>query len=254
MATKLQISDILTKLKDFSGDGAVAKKVEWLKQHDSPTLRMLLQHNFDPNIAYNLPDGEPPFRRNDAPAADLTESNLYAETRKLGYLWLQPSNAALDSLTKSQKEQIDELQALETTKSKELQEKIAEYRASEKAIEDAREAIEQAKKQLNTAIENSKRIMQEGQQLNREVNALAQNVQVRMKSILGANAELMNRANPSQGDSIPKYKLELQFIQLLESLPPAEADVLLAVKNKTLQKKYPITKDIAKKAFPGIVP
>ena len=58
MAMKLQISEILAKLKEFTGEGAVAKKVEWLKKHDSPTLRLLLQHNFDPNIAYNLPEKE----------------------------------------------------------------------------------------------------------------------------------------------------------------------------------------------------
>lgn len=250
---KLQIAEIFEKLKEFTGDGSTAKKVEWLKKHDSATLRMLLQHNFDPNIAYNLPDGDPPFKRNDAPAADLTESNLYAETRKLSYLWLQPSDAALNSLTKTQKEQVEELQAIETAKSKELQDKILEYRNAEKEIEDAREAIEQAKLRLKRAIDTSQRVMQEGQQLNKEVEALAQNVQARMRSILGANAELLNRAQTNQAPSTPKYKLEMQFIQLLESLPPTEADILLAVKNKTLQKKYPVTKDIAKKAFPELL-
>jgi len=250
---KLQISEIFEKLKEFTGDGATTKKIEWLKKHDSNTLRMLLQHNFDPNIAYNLPEGDPPFKRNDAPAADLTESTLYAETRKLSYLWLQPSNSALSTLTKTQKEQVEELQVIETAKSKELQDKILEYRNAEKEIEDAREAIEQAKLRLKRAIDTAQRVMKEGQQLNKEVEAVSQNVQSRMRSIVGANAELLNRAQPNQAPAAPKYRLEMQFIQLLESLSSAEADILLAVKSKTLQKKYPVTKDIAKKAFPDLL-
>lgn len=94
--------------------------------------------------------------------------------------------------------------------------------------------------------------MKEGQELNKEVEAVSQNVQSRMRSIVGANAELLNRAQPNQA-AAPKYRLEMQFIQLLESLSSAEADILLAVKNKTLQKKYPVTKDIAKKAFPDLL-
>lgn len=250
---KLQISEILGKLKEITGDGSIAKKAEWLRKNDSSTLRMLLQHNFDPSVSYNLPEGDPPFKRNDAPDKDLSETTLYAETRKLSYLWLQPSESALNSLTKTQKEQMSSLDKLEEQKSKELQEKILEYRESEKEIEDAREAIETARKRLTTAIENSKRLMQEGQALTREVELLATRSGEALKSILGANAELLGRKAPRAEQNTPKYRLELQFIQLLESLHADEADVLLAVKNKSLQKKYPVTKDVVKKAFPDLL-
>lgn len=252
MAMKLQISEILAKLKEFTGEGAVAKKVEWLKKHDSPTLRLLLQHNFDPNIAYNLPEGTPPFKRNEN-EIDQTETSLYAETRKLGYLWLQPSDSALNSLTKTQKEQMAELEAKQAEIGKLLQEKIAEYRDTQKEIEDSRDAIEQAKLRLKRAIENSQRVMQEGQAVGTQVQQIDAAVQNAQNSMLNANAELMGRAVPQTERNIPKYRLEMQFVQLLESVHPDEAEVLLAVKDKTLQKKYPVTKDVVKKAFPDLI-
>lgn len=251
MAMKLQISEILAKLKEFTGEGAVAKKVEWLKKHDSPTLRVILQHNFDPNIAYNLPEGTPPFKRNEN-QIDQTESSLYAETRKLSYLWLRPSDSALDSLSKTQKGQLSEMEAVQAEIGKQLQEKIAEYRESEKEIELAKDAIEQAKLRLKRAIENSQRIMKEGQVLNARAQQVDATVRNAQNTMLSADAELMGRAVSQNDRNVPKYRLEMQFVQLLESVHPDEADVLLAVKDKTLQKKYPVTKDIVKKAFPDL--
>ena len=251
MAMKLQISEILNKLKDFTGDGAVAKKVDWLRQNDSATLRLMLKHAFDPTIAYNLPEGEPPFKPNQN-QIDQTETTLYAETRKLGYLWLQPSESALNDLTKTQRDQLEELEAQQAEKGKELQEKIAAYRAAEQEIVDAREAIEAAKVRLNKAIETAKTLQKNGQEFNAKVEQLNAYVQQVRQSMMNANAELMNRAVPASERNIPKYKLEMQFIELLESIHPDEAKVLLGAKNKTLNKSFPITKDIAKKAFPDL--
>lgn len=251
MSMKLQISEILTKLKDFTGDGATAKKVEWLRQNDSPTLRLLLKQAFDPNIAYNLPEGEPPFKPNKN-QIDQTETTLYAETRKLGYLWLQPSDAALNDLTKTQREQLEELEAQQAEKGKMLQDMIASYRNAEQEITDAREAIEAGKVRLNKAIEHAKQLQKEGQEFNTKVEQLNAYVQSVRQSMLGTNAELMNRATPQVERNIPKYKLEMQFIELLESLHPDEAKVLLGVKNKNLNKAFPVTKDLAKKAFPDL--
>jgi len=42
-------------------------------------------------------------------------------------------------------------------------------------------------------------------------------------------------------------------IELLESLHPRDAQVLLSVKNKKLAKTYAINKDIVKKAFSDIL-
>lgn len=252
MAMKLQISEILTKLKDFKGDGANTKKAQWLRENDSPTLRLLLKHNFDPKIAYNLPEGTPPFKRNEN-EIDQTETTLFAETRKLAYLWLQPSDSALDDLTQTQKGQLSVLEQKQANLGQQLQEKIAEYRNAEREITDAREAIEQAKLRLRRAIENSQRLMKEGQVLTAAVQKVDAEVRRSQQTMVNANAELMNRQKPQQTRNVPKYRLEMQFVQLLESIHPDEADVLLAVKDKTLAKKYPINKDVVNKAFPDLL-
>lgn len=249
---KLQISEILAKLKEFTGEGAVAKKADWLRQNDSPTLQLLLKHAFDPDISYNLPEGDPPFKPNPN-QIDQTETNLFAETRKLTYLWLQPSESALKDLTKTQKEQLTELEEQQDEKGKILQTMIADYRAAEQEITNAREAIEVNRMRLKKAIENASSLQKQGQEFNAKVEQLNAYVQQVTQSMIGTNAQLMNLGTPADEQRIPKYKLEMQFIGLLESIHPDEAKVLLGAKNKTLTKQFPITKDVVKKAFPELL-
>ena len=52
--------------------------------------------------------------------------------------------------------------------------------------------------------------------------------------------------------NIPQVKRETMFIQLLESLHQDEAKVLCMVKDKTLGKKYKITKACIEEAYPEI--
>ena len=54
-------------------------------------------------------------------------------------------------------------------------------------------------------------------------------------------------------DSLSKIRRETIFIQILESLHPNEADVLVLVKDKKLEDKYDITLDVVKQAYPDIV-
>ena len=252
MAMKLQISEILAKLKEFTGEGAVAKKVEWLRQNDSATLRLILKHAFDPKIAYNLTEGDPPFKPNPN-QIDQTETSLFKETRKLSYLWLQPSDIALEDLTKTQKDQFAELEQQQEEKGKLLQDMITEYRAAEQEVTDAREAIEVGRVRLKNATEKAIALKKRGQDFNIIVEQLNAYVQKAIESMVGANDELLNRGTSRMEQRIPKYKLELQFIQLLESIHPDEAKVLLGTKNKTLGKQFAITKDIIKKAFPELL-
>ena len=52
-----------------------------------------------------------------------------------------------------------------------------------------------------------------------------------------------------------RMKRENIFITILESLPGPEADMLIAAKDKKLHKLYKgITADVAKLAFPDILP
>jgi len=53
-------------------------------------------------------------------------------------------------------------------------------------------------------------------------------------------------------DTLPSIRRETIFIQILEGLHPDEAEVLCLVKDKQLQSKYKITKDIVSEAYPDI--
>jgi len=53
-------------------------------------------------------------------------------------------------------------------------------------------------------------------------------------------------------DSLTKTRREMMFINLLRGLHPKESQVLCLVKDKVLQNKYKITKDIVETAYPDI--
>ena len=57
--------------------------------------------------------------------------------------------------------------------------------------------------------------------------------------------------NTNEGKNLRPFKREQIFIEMLESVDPDDAKLLLQVKNKKLQYKG-ITKDVVSKAFPGI--
>lgn len=63
--------------------------VATLRKYDSATLRLILQHAYDPSIKYKLPEGIPPYTKSKVPIG-YAETNLYAETRRLGYLFHNP--------------------------------------------------------------------------------------------------------------------------------------------------------------------
>lgn len=57
--------------------------------------------------------------------------------------------------------------------------------------------------------------------------------------------------NTDQGKNLRPFKREQIFIEMLESVDPDDAKLLLHVKNKKLPYKG-LTKDVVAKAFPGI--
>ena len=75
---KLLMHEILTKVNNAKDK---PKKIEVLKQYDTPGLRRIIKGSFDPNIKWDLPEGTPPFIANEAP--DGTEhSRLENESKK----------------------------------------------------------------------------------------------------------------------------------------------------------------------------
>ena len=54
-------------------------------------------------------------------------------------------------------------------------------------------------------------------------------------------------------DGLSKIRRESMFINILEGLHPLESEILCLVKDKKLQERYKITKEIVSEAYPDIV-
>ena len=92
----LLISEILTKVNNAKDK---PKKVEVLKTYDSQPLRQVLKGAFDPSIIWDLPDGTPPYKENDAPAG--TEHTLLSNEAKRLWHFVRGGD---DRLSKTKKE------------------------------------------------------------------------------------------------------------------------------------------------------
>ena len=75
----LLISEILDKVSKAKTKN---EKVNILREFNSNSLRMVIKASFDPNIVWDLPEGNVPFTRNEAPAG-TEHTNLSYESRKL---------------------------------------------------------------------------------------------------------------------------------------------------------------------------
>jgi hypothetical protein len=86
----LLISEILDKVSKAK---TKQNKIALLKEYDSPSLRMVIKSSFDPKIKWSLPEGEVPFKRNEAPAG-TEHSTLAYESRRL-YHYIEGGNPSL---------------------------------------------------------------------------------------------------------------------------------------------------------------
>ena len=95
-AGKELISEIFTKINNAKDK---PKKIEVLRRHDTPGMRMILKGAFDPKIEWDLPEGTPPFIANEAPVG--TEHTLLkTEARRL-FNFIKGGN---NTLSKTRKE------------------------------------------------------------------------------------------------------------------------------------------------------
>ena len=121
-SSKPMISEILTWVNNAKDK---PKKVEILRQNNSPALRMILKGAFDPNIEWDLPEGTPPYMENEAPAG--TEHSLLMNDSKRLWHFVKGADP---SLNKQRRETLfiqmleglhkDEAKVLLDTKSKRL--------------------------------------------------------------------------------------------------------------------------------------
>ena len=85
---ELLISEILDKVSKLRSK---KDKVKFLQDNNTDSLRMVLKSAFDPKIKWLLPEGDVPYKRNDAPEG--TEHSVLAyEARKL-YHFIEGGNA-----------------------------------------------------------------------------------------------------------------------------------------------------------------
>ena len=75
----LLFSEILDKVHKAK---TKEEKIKILKYHDNQSLRMVIKSSFDPKIEWILPEGNVPFKANDAPAG-TEHTRLAAEAKKL---------------------------------------------------------------------------------------------------------------------------------------------------------------------------
>ena len=81
---QLLLNEVLQKVSNAK---TKAQKIKLLQQLNSPALRSILIANFDESVISMLPDGEVPYKKNDAPE-DTEHTKLAHEYRKL-YLFFK---------------------------------------------------------------------------------------------------------------------------------------------------------------------
>ena len=94
-AGKELISEIFTKINNAKDK---PKKIEVLRQYDSPGMRMILKGAFDPKIEWELPEGTPPYIENEAPAG-TEHTFLEVEARRL-YNFAKGGNNTINKIRK----------------------------------------------------------------------------------------------------------------------------------------------------------
>ena len=90
------LHEILTKVNNAKDKPA---KIAVLKKNDSVPLRQVIKGAFDPKIKWDLPEGTPPYKENDAPAG-TEHTTLHQEARRLWHF----VEGADQKLSKSKKE------------------------------------------------------------------------------------------------------------------------------------------------------
>ena len=81
---RLLLNEVLQKVSNAK---TKAQKIKLLQEYNTPALRQILIANFDESVISMLPEGEVPFKANEAPE-DTEHTKLAHEYRKL-YLFFK---------------------------------------------------------------------------------------------------------------------------------------------------------------------
>tara|TARA_A100001391_G_C4957532_1_gene248938 strand:+ start:39 stop:464 length:426 start_codon:yes stop_codon:yes gene_type:complete len=94
---KLLISEVIKKASNAK---TKAEKIKILQENNSQALRSVLKWNFEPKILSDIPEGEVPFKRNDAPIG--TEHTMLEREAKNLWRFIKGAN----SLARFKREQL----------------------------------------------------------------------------------------------------------------------------------------------------
>ena len=99
MAKKLPNDALLTEiLQSASSAKTKAEKIKILQEYNNNGLRALLIINFDESLKFMLPEGEVPFKRNEAPAG--TEHTRLDHEYKGFYRFFKGGDASLNNMNR----------------------------------------------------------------------------------------------------------------------------------------------------------
>lgn len=88
---RLGLSEILKRASEFKSTN---EKVDFLRKNDNGALRSIIKYALDPNIVWDLPDTDPPYKPCPYPGQEM---RLLSEVRRL-YLFLKGGNPNLTKL------------------------------------------------------------------------------------------------------------------------------------------------------------
>ena len=88
----------MKKIKKNKNAKDKPKKIDVLRKHNTPGMRMVLKGAFDPNIKWDLPPGIPPYIANEAPAG-TEHTYLELEAKRL-YNFVKGGNNLLNKIRK----------------------------------------------------------------------------------------------------------------------------------------------------------
>ena len=135
------MSEVLTKVNNAKTKD---KKIAVLKEHDTDALRMVIKSSFDPKIKWVLPEGNVPFKPNEAPEG--TEHTLLSQEVKRFYHFIEGADNVTPRMRKEtmfiqmlEGLSVEEAELLILVKDKALNKK---YRVTRACVENAFPAIE----------------------------------------------------------------------------------------------------------------
>ena len=77
------------------------EKISLLRQYDRPDFISVIRINFDPNLVMDLPEGDPPYKKELDVPIGMSHTTLFKEVRRF-YIWLDKTT----DLSKIKKESL----------------------------------------------------------------------------------------------------------------------------------------------------